>query len=114
MRVLLVAPPGAGKGTQGARLADHLGVSHIAAGDLLREQQRLGTPLGEQVRAIMAHGDLVPDDLMRGLVSARSTAPATDSCWTASRAPSRRRMRRATSPAGGACSRSWRSTWSSP
>jgi adenylate kinase len=68
MRVLLLAPPGAGKGTQGARLADHLGVSHIAAGDLLREQQRLGTPLGEQVRAIMAHGDLVPDDVMLGLV----------------------------------------------
>src|SRR5690242_9447710 len=45
MRVLLLAPPGAGKGTQGARLADHMGVSHIAAGDLLREQQRLGTPL---------------------------------------------------------------------
>jgi adenylate kinase len=67
MRVLLLAPPGAGKGTQGARLADHLGVSHIAAGDLLREQQRLRTPLGEQVRA-MAHGDLVPDDLMLGLI----------------------------------------------
>ena len=68
MRVLLLAPPGAGKGSQGARLADHLGVSHIAAGDLLREQQRLGTPLGGQVRAVMAHGDLVPDDLMLGLV----------------------------------------------
>jgi adenylate kinase len=68
MRVLLLAPPGAGKGTQGARLADHMGVSHIAAGDLLREQQRLGTPLGEQVRAIMARGDLVPDDVMLDLV----------------------------------------------
>jgi adenylate kinase len=68
MRVLLLAPPGAGKGTQGARLADRLGVSHIAAGDLLREQQRLGTPLGDQVRAIMAHGDLVPDDVMLDLV----------------------------------------------
>jgi adenylate kinase len=68
MRVLLLAPPGAGKGTQGARLADHLGVPHIAAGHLLREQQRLGAPLGDQVRAIMARGDLVPDDLMLGLV----------------------------------------------
>jgi adenylate kinase len=68
MRILLIAPPGAGKGTQGALLADHLGVPHIAAGDLLREQLQLGTALGRQVRAVIARGELVPDHLILALI----------------------------------------------
>jgi adenylate kinase len=68
VRILLIAPPGAGKGTQGALLADHLGVPHIAAGDLLRAQLRLGTSLGKQVRAVIARGELVPDQLMLALI----------------------------------------------
>ena len=68
MRILLIAPPGAGKGTQGARLSEYLSVPHIAAGDLLREQLRLGTSLGNQVRAVIARGELVPDQLMLALI----------------------------------------------
>lgn len=63
MKVLLVGPPGSGKGTQGERLADRLGVEHVAAGDLLRAEVAAGTPLGEQVQSAMAAGRLVPDEL---------------------------------------------------
>lgn len=68
MRVLLLAPPGAGKGTQGARLAEHFGIAHIATGDLLRDELRRGTELGERVRSVLDRGDLVSDELMLDLV----------------------------------------------
>ena len=68
MKVLLIGPPGSGKGTQGERLAARLGVEHIAAGDLLRAEVAAGTPLGQQARAIMDAGDLVPDAVILGLV----------------------------------------------
>src|SRR5580700_10437189 len=64
MRLLLLAPPGAGKGTQGQRLAAWLGVRHIAAGDLLRAQARAGGALGQQITAYQARGDLVPDQIV--------------------------------------------------
>ena len=64
MRLLLLAPPGAGKGTQGERLAAWCGARHIAAGDLLRAQARAGGRLGEQIAASQAHGDLVPDQIV--------------------------------------------------
>ena len=64
MRVLLLAPPGAGKGTQGERLAAQLGVRHIASGDLLRAQARAGAPLGRQIAARQERGDLVPDQIV--------------------------------------------------
>jgi adenylate kinase len=64
MRLLLLAPPGAGKGTQGARLADRLGVQHVAAGDLLRAEARAGTPAGREVAAHQERGDLVPDAIV--------------------------------------------------
>jgi adenylate kinase len=64
MRLLLLAPPGAGKGTQGERLAARLGVRHIAAGDLLRAEARAGTPRGEQIAEYQARGDLVPDQIV--------------------------------------------------
>ena len=64
MRLLLLAPPGAGKGTQGARLADHLGVQHVPAGDLLRAQARAGTPAGREIAAHQQRGDLVPDAIV--------------------------------------------------
>jgi adenylate kinase len=59
--MLLLAPPGAGKGTQGGRLAAWAGLRHIAAGDLLRAEARAGTPRGRQIAACQARGDLVPD-----------------------------------------------------
>ena len=64
MRLLLLAPPGAGKGTQGERLAAWSGVRHIAAGDLLRAQARAGGALGDQIAACQARGDLVPDQIV--------------------------------------------------
>ena len=64
MRLLLLAPPGAGKGTQGERLAAWAGVRHIAAGDLLRTQARAGGPLGTEIAAYQARGDLVPDQIV--------------------------------------------------
>jgi adenylate kinase len=64
VRLLLLAPPGAGKGTQGERLAAWSGAQHIAAGDLLRAQARAGGPLGQQIQACQARGDLVPDQVV--------------------------------------------------
>ena len=64
MRLLLLAPPGAGKGTQGERLAAWSGARHIAAGDLLRAQARSGDLLGRQIAVHQARGDLVPDQIV--------------------------------------------------
>ena len=64
MRLLLLAPPGAGKGTQGERLAAWSGDRHIAAGDLLRAQALAGTPLGREIAVHQFRGDLVPDQVV--------------------------------------------------
>ena len=64
MRLLLLAPPGAGKGTQGERLAAWSGGRHIAAGDLLRAEARAGGPLGREIAAYQTRGDLVPDQIV--------------------------------------------------
>jgi adenylate kinase len=64
VRLLLLAPPGAGKGTQGERLAAACGVRHIAAGDLLRAQAQAGGRLGGEIAACQARGDLVPDQVV--------------------------------------------------
>jgi adenylate kinase len=64
VRLLLLAPPGAGKGTQGERLAARYGVRHIAAGDLLRAQAQAGGVLGGEIAAYQARGDLVPDQVV--------------------------------------------------
>ncbi|GAA4254455.1 adenylate kinase [Dactylosporangium darangshiense] len=68
MRLVLIAPPGAGKGTQAARIAARFGVPHIATGDLLRGHVRQGTPLGRAARASMDAGALVPDRIVRDMV----------------------------------------------
>lgn len=62
--LILFGPPGAGKGTQAARLAKHFGVPQIATGDILREAVASGSELGQRAQAIMARGDLVPDELV--------------------------------------------------
>jgi adenylate kinase len=64
MRVLLIGPPGAGKGTQAARIAAHFDLARIATGDLLREQVAAGTELGLVAKEYMDRGDLVPDELV--------------------------------------------------
>jgi len=62
--VILLGPPGAGKGTQAVRLAAALGLPHVATGDLFRENREKGTPLGRRAQEFMDKGVLVPDDLV--------------------------------------------------
>ena len=69
MRLLLLAPPGAGKGTQGERLATRFRVRHIAAGDLLRAEAQAGSQLGLGIAAHQARGDLVPDQIVLDLLT---------------------------------------------
>jgi adenylate kinase len=64
----MLAPPGAGKGTQATRLAAHFGIEHISSGDLLRDQVAAGTDLGRRVGAYVDQGDLVPDDVVLAVV----------------------------------------------
>ena len=64
MRVLLIGPPGAGKGTQATRIAEHFDLARIATGDLLREEVAKGTELGTVAKEYMDQGDLVPDELV--------------------------------------------------
>ncbi|HEX6039923.1 adenylate kinase [Longimicrobium sp.] len=71
MDLVLLGAPGAGKGTQGALLADALGVPKIATGDMLRDAVRQGTELGLKAKAIMDAGHLVSDDIVLGLVRER-------------------------------------------
>jgi adenylate kinase len=68
MNIILFGPPGAGKGTQGERLAGHYTMLRLSTGDLLREAVRKGTPLGLEARRTMDAGELVPDAVILGLV----------------------------------------------
>ncbi|MDQ1396981.1 MAG: adenylate kinase [Acidimicrobiaceae bacterium] len=68
LRALLLAPPGAGKGTQGERISEAAGVPHIATGDLLRTHVAQDTELGRTAREFMQRGELVPDSLVLELV----------------------------------------------
>jgi adenylate kinase len=68
MRILMVAPPGAGKGTQAERLADRFGIEHLASGEMLRQELDAHSELGERVRPYLDRGDLVPDNLVMRLV----------------------------------------------
>jgi len=71
MDLVLLGAPGAGKGTQGALLAEALGIPKIATGDMLRDAVRRGTELGLRARAVMDAGQLVSDDIVLGLVRER-------------------------------------------
>ena len=75
MRVIFLGPPGSGKGTQAKLLARRLGVPAISTGDMLRDAVRLGTPLGRRAKGIMDAGELVPDDVVIGLIQERIGAP---------------------------------------
>ncbi len=68
---MLLGPPGSGKGTQAARIAGQLSIPHISTGDILRAAVKAGTPLGQQVKGIMASGGLVGDALITDLVRDR-------------------------------------------
>ncbi|HEY5546694.1 MAG TPA: adenylate kinase [Gemmatimonadaceae bacterium] len=76
MLIVLLGPPGAGKGTQGDLLAAKLGVPKIATGDVLRSAVREGTPMGLAAKAAMDRGDLVPDEVILGIMKDALGAPA--------------------------------------
>jgi adenylate kinase len=71
LRVIFLGPPGAGKGTQAARLAEWARIPRISTGDMLREAIAAGTPLGKEIAPLMEKGALVPDDLLIGVVQER-------------------------------------------
>ncbi|OQX86164.1 MAG: adenylate kinase [Candidatus Latescibacteria bacterium 4484_7] len=66
--LLIIGPPGSGKGTQAVRVASELGIVHLSTGDILREAVKNGTELGAKARGYMEKGALVPDELMLGLI----------------------------------------------
>ncbi len=76
--LIFMGPPGAGKGTQAARVAEAHGLAHIATGDMLRAAVRDGTELGKRAQEIMARGDLVPDDVIIGMIRERLAAGDTE------------------------------------
>ncbi|MGA6155845.1 adenylate kinase [Stenotrophomonas sp. NPDC087984] len=75
MRIVLVGPPGAGKGTQAAYLAEKLSIPHISTGDLFRANISQGTPLGKQAQEYMRAGQLVPDEVTIGMAEDRLEQP---------------------------------------
>lgn len=77
MRLVLLGPPGSGKGTQAARLKEYLQVPHISTGDLLRAEVAAGSPLGLQAKEIMARGDFVSDEILLGMLEDRFARPDT-------------------------------------
>ena len=74
-RIVMMGPPGVGKGTQAARLADALGVPAVSTGDLFREHVRTQTPLGLEVSGLLAAGEYVPDAVTNAMVAERLAAP---------------------------------------
>ena len=77
MLIVLIGPPGSGKGTQGKRLLEHFGIPHLSTGEMLRQAVRAGSPLGKIAGPIMDSGDLAPDELVIQIVSKRL---AEDDC----------------------------------
>ena len=77
MRLVLLGAPGSGKGTQAARLKDHLQVPHISTGDLLRAEVAAGSKLGLEAKEIMARGELVSDAILLGMLEERFSRPDT-------------------------------------
>ena len=75
MNVIMIGPPGSGKGTQGPNVKDDLCICHLATGDMLREAVNAGSELGKKADAIMKRGDLVPDELVIGLIENNLSNP---------------------------------------
>ncbi|MCD8316505.1 MAG: adenylate kinase [Eggerthellaceae bacterium] len=78
MNIVLLGAPGAGKGTQASKLIDEYGLTHISTGDMLRAAVAEGSDLGLQAKQYMDKGELVPDDVIIGLVTDRLSDPDTD------------------------------------
>ena len=75
MRLLLIGPPGGGKGTQAKELAEHFRVAHVASGDLFRKHQRENTELGQLAKSYMERGELVPDEVTIEMLLLRLQEP---------------------------------------
>lgn len=75
MRIVFLGPPGAGKGTQAARLMQRHGIPQLSTGDMLRAAVKAGTPVGLKAKAIMEEGGLVPDAVVMGIVAERFMEP---------------------------------------
>jgi adenylate kinase len=74
IRVVMLGPPGAGKGTQAERIAQQRGLPHVSTGDIFRDAVKKGTALGQEAKAYMSRGDLVPDRIVIGIVEERLKA----------------------------------------
>ncbi|MDA8043842.1 MAG: adenylate kinase [Actinomycetota bacterium] len=78
MRLLMVAPPGAGKGTQATRLARHYSIAHLSSGDLFRREVAAGSDIGRQAAGYLERGDLVPDRLVLDVLAPHVLAAAAE------------------------------------
>ena len=75
MRILIIGPPGSGKGTQASHISNKFAIPHISSGDILRNAVANGTPLGKKAESYMSRGDLVPDDLVIDMIMVRISKP---------------------------------------
>src|SRR3712207_3450241 len=75
MKIILLGPPGAGKGTQAVRIVERLGIPQLSTGDMLRAAVAAGSPVGLKAKEIMDRGDLVSDEVVLGIVADRIEAP---------------------------------------
>lgn len=78
MYIVLLGPPGAGKGTQAERITREIGVAHLATGDMFREEVAQGTELGKEAKTYMDRGDLVPDSVTIGMLLGRLFTPGLE------------------------------------